>query len=194
MIHAIRVCLELGSKGRKAAAAVLCVLMLGHASAEPATLTGRAVYVDDGDTLILRTEGGQEVNIRLASIDAPEVSHVNRQPGKYGQPFGQAAKRFLSTIVSRREIAATCFEQDRYGRQDCDLFVDGKSVNRAMVAAGMAWANMAARGRYLRDPGMLALQRQAQEQRAGLWAEARPVEPWAWRTACWQRAVCPSAE
>ena len=175
-------------------AAVACWIVLGQAEAAPWTLVGRVVYVDDGDTVILRTEAGQEANIRLSSIDAPEVSHVNRESGRYGQPFGQTAKRYLKSVVDRREVAATCFEQDRYGRLDCELFIDGQSVNRAMVAAGMAWANLAARGRYMRDPAVPELQRTAQEQRAGLWAEPGPVAPWEWRTACWQRAVCPRAE
>jgi endonuclease YncB( thermonuclease family) len=177
-----------------ATAAVAWCIALGQADAAAWTLVGRVVNVDDGDTVIMRTEGGQEANVRLSSIDAPEVSHANREPGRYGQPYGQTSKRYLRSLVDRRDVQATCFEQDRYGRLDCELFVDGQSVNRAMVAAGMAWANLAARGRYMRDAAVPRLQRNAQEQRAGLWADPEPIPPWEWRAACWQRAVCPRAE
>lgn len=182
------------SKRRRAAAAALFAMAFGNVSAAPTSITGRVVYVDDGDTLIVKTATGHEVEIRLASIDAPEVSHANKEAGRVGQPFGQASKHFLATIVGRREVIATCFEEDRYGREDCDLLVDGQSVNREMVAAGMAWANLAAHGRYLRDAEMLSLQRKAQQQRAGLWVDSMPIAPWEWRTACWKRSNCPSAD
>ncbi len=185
-------------RARKGAAlvatAALSLLGLGHATAVPIAIDGRVVYVDDGDTVILRAADGGEVNVRLSSIDAPEVSHVKREPGRYGQPFGQASKHFLARLVAHREVHATCFEQDRYGRQDCELFVDGKSVNRELVATGMAWANMAARGRYLRDPAIPKLELDARQARAGLWSDADPIAPWVWRVDCWQHADCAHAE
>ena len=52
------------------------------------TLTGRVVGVHDDDTLTLRVDR-QQVKVRLAGIDAPELA----------QPYGQKAKQALSNAV-----------------------------------------------------------------------------------------------
>ena len=165
--------------------------MFGNAAAATTELIGRVVYVDDGDTLVLRTSRAQEITVRLSSIDAPEVSHSAQESGRLGQPYGSDSKSFLRGLALHREVAATCFEQDRYGRQDCEVFVEGSSLNRAMVVSGMAWANVAAHGRYLRDPALVQYQRDAQQHRVGLWAGANAMSPWEWRSRCWNEDVCP---
>ena len=52
------------------------------------TLTGRVVGVHDGDTLTLLVVGNQQVKVRLAGIDAPELA----------QPYGQQAKQLLNAV------------------------------------------------------------------------------------------------
>jgi len=164
------------------------------------TLTGRIVSVSDGDTVVMQ-RGRTRFRIRLASIDAPERSHANRP----GQPYGDAAQQFLIGLVQGRIVTARCFEQDHYRRHICDLLLakaamagagddqtGHQTVNRRLVAAGFAWANREAGGKFLRDAAMLALERQARQARRGLWQSVtpRPVPPWQWRYQCWQRKRC----
>lgn len=159
-------------------------------AAAGAMLQGKVVYVDDGDTVILLTHEMQQTKIRLASIDAPESSHTNKQRGRVGQPYANNAQHFLADLVKGQEVSAKCFEQDRYGRSVCEIFKDGRSVNAQLVSSGWAWANQASKGRYLRDKSLVDLERQARAARVGLWAGANPVAPWEWRKTCWEGGDC----
>lgn len=150
-------------------------------------LSGTVEHVLDGDTLRLDARARRERMVRLASVDAPEGS----TPGRPGQPFAQASKRMLADLAQGRRVTAACYETDAYGRDICDVsLADGISLNREMVRAGMAWANMEGRGKYLRDPVLPALQQDARAARRGLWAQDAPMAPWQWRHACWRKGQC----
>jgi micrococcal nuclease len=177
---------------RAGVASALCVL--GVCGATPSNVRAKVVYVDDGDTVVLLTASHQKINTRLSSIDAPESSHVNKEAGRLGQPYSEKAKNYLSAMVKGETVEAQCFEEDVHHRQVCELFLGGKSVNREMVRAGFAWANMAAHGRYLRDKTLTAVEAEARTAKRGLWAGTSPVEPWVWRKACWTQSVCAGAE
>ena len=152
----------------------------------------RIVHVDDGDTVIGLDAGNVQNKVRLASIDAPESSHTNKQTGRVGQPYSQNAKRYLEALVKGKTVGTRCFDVDRYGRLVCELLVDGRSANAEMVRAGWAWANTASGGRFLRDKSLLQLQADAQKSRAGLWAGSTSVAPWDWRKQCWEQGNCPN--
>jgi micrococcal nuclease len=141
----------------------------------------------DGDTVVLR---GWKERVRLASIDAPEMSHGYRQPG---QPFSVQSTNWLTRKVQGKAVTVRCVDEDRYGRQVCNLYLQGEFVNRELVRAGFAWANTA-NARFLRDKSVLDAQKEAQAQHRGLWASAQPTPPWKWREECWRGAVCRSPE
>lgn len=48
---------------------------------------------------------------------------------------------------------------------------------RSQVISGAAWVYE----RYNTDKALTALQKAAQEQGLGLWADSQPVPPWEWR-------------
>ncbi|MFT0531264.1 thermonuclease family protein [Castellaniella hirudinis] len=163
----------------------LCLGLPQSAGAAQAayTIQGRVVQVADGDTLTL-LRGRQRVRVRLASIDAPEIGHSRQRPG---QPYGQAARRALAELVAGKTLALRCYEQDRYGREICDVpLADGRTASQALVAGGLAWANLQGGGKYLRDDTLPGLQRQARQRGLGLWQAPGPVAPWEWRWKCWQ--------
>lgn len=141
----------------------------------------------DGDTVILR--GGKQ-RVRLANIDAPEMSHGY---GKPGQPFAVQSTTWMAKKVEGKEVALRCADQDRYSRRVCVLVLDGEDVNKALVRSGLAWANTA-NPRYLRDRSVLDAQRDAQQARRGLWAQQRPTAPWLWRHECWEGRACSGDE
>ncbi|ABM96921.1 thermonuclease family protein [Methylibium petroleiphilum] len=172
--------------------AFLAVFFAAYAhAAQASAMQGKVVYVDDGDTVVLLTAANEQVKIRLASIDAPESSHTNKERGRIGQPFSDNAKRYLEQLVKGQTVDAQCHDVDRYSRHVCTLTVGRVEVNREMVRAGWAWANTASGGRYLRDAGLPQLQAQAQGARQGLWAGSNPVPPWEWRRQCWESGNCP---
>jgi len=184
--------------------AVACAAAAHGQVQTPYTLTGRIVSVLDGDTVVMQSGriGTQnQTRIRLASIDAPERDHSQYPNPRPGQPYGDAAQKFLADLVQGRIITARCFEEDHYRRHVCDLLLardqsgpatEGQTVNRRLVAAGLAWANQEAGGKFLRDAAMPELQRQARQARRGLWqmSHPRPIPPWQWRARCWRNGRC----
>jgi endonuclease YncB( thermonuclease family) len=175
----------------KALAATLLIAAIStSALARPFDVSGKAVYVDDGDTLVLLVDGKDQMKVRLSSIDAPESSHTNKQTGRVGQPYSDNSGKYLAGLVKGKAVDAHCFEEDRYKRNVCELFVDGKSVNKELVKQGWAWANLSANGRYLRDKSLPELEASARQSKAGLWAGANPVAPWEWRDLCWKQGKC----
>jgi endonuclease YncB( thermonuclease family) len=176
---------------RRAVACRLCwtwlVWLFAACAAQAAsptyTLAGRVVRVADGDTLTLLISGVQH-RIRLASIDAPETGHGRKRPN---QPYGEASRRSLSGLVAGKSVVLRCYERDHYGRDVCDVPLEqGRTASQVQVATGMAWANLQGGGKYLRDRGLLAMERRARDQRLGLWRDKAPVPPWEWRRECWK--------
>jgi endonuclease YncB( thermonuclease family) len=161
------------------------------ASASPFGLAGKIVYVDDGDTVILLVDGHLQRKIRLSSIDAPESSHTPKERGRIGQPYADNSGRYLASLVKGKSVDAHCFEEDKYGRDVCEIFINEISINKEMVRQGWAWANAAARGRYLRDKSLLDLEASARLNHIGLWAGLNPIAPWEWRDECWKQGRCP---
>ena len=151
---------------QKFAAVVAVVALLAASGCAHAELHGKVIRVIDGDTVDVLVDG-HPVRIRLAQIDAPE----------HDQPFGTRSKQQLAAFIYRRNVSVEESGHDRYRRTIGTIFVDGKDVNREMVAAGMAWAFR----RYLKDSRVLELEHAAQLARRGLWIDPAPIAPWIWR-------------
>lgn len=173
---------------------LLCATMMlglpGVSIAAQFNSTGRVVHVNDGDTIVVLINGDTQMNVRMSSIDAPETAHTKQDTGRIGQPYSAKSAEHLSFLVKNQTVDLRCFEADRWARQVCEVFLAGTSVNREMVAAGWAWANRSAKGRYLRDRGLLALEDRARASGAGLWAGNSPIPPWEWRQLCWVQGHC----
>ena len=112
--------------------------------------------------------GGAGVEVRLEGLDCPELA----------QAFGRKAKRFTSGLVSGKTVRLVVTGKDRYLRELAEVFLpDGRSLNRELVAAGLAWWYRA----YSADRTLESLEQSARAARRGLWADADPVPPWNFR-------------
>ena len=131
---------------------------------KPTPWQGKVVAVADGDTItVLR--GRQRVRIRLQGVDTPEKR----------QAFGQQAKRFTTRFVFGKVVRVVPVTTDRYRRTVGEVFVGDRSLNEALVKAGLAWWYR----RYARRAKLLEhLELEARKARRGLWADAKPVAPW----------------
>ena len=137
------------------------------------TLTGRVVSIADGDTLTLLDATNQQHKIRLSGIDAPEKT----------QDFGQKSKSHLSAMAFSKSATAECRKRDRYQREICVVFVEGKDVGLEQIRQGMAWWYQ----QYAKD--QTAQERtdygqaefNAKIHRYGLWNSKNPTPPWEWR-------------
>ena len=134
--------------------------------AHAAEFTGRVVKVADGDSITVLIDKQQE-RVRLLSIDCPEDK----------QPFSTKAKAFTSDLCFGKQVVVNWEKRDRYGRVLGEVLVDGKSVNQALLEAGMAWHYR----EYSKDSELQRLEDDARAAKCGLWADKDPVAPWEWR-------------
>lgn len=56
------------------------------------------------------------------------------------------------------------------------LLPDGRSLNRELVAAGLAW-----RIKESKSKELAKLEKDARRAKRGLWADAKPTPPWTYR-------------
>ena len=139
-------------------------------AAEVQEFTGWVVSVSDGDILTVLHQGKPE-RIRLHGIDCPEKR----------QAFGKRAKQLTSRLTYEKEVTATVFEEDRYGRSIADVMLpDGRVLNHELVKADMCWWY---RKYAPENEALEQLEQEAREAKRGLWAEANPIPPWEWRVA-----------
>jgi endonuclease YncB( thermonuclease family) len=71
----------------------LTLLVVIYAPVFADTLTGKAVKVADGDTIIVLEDDIQH-RIRPQGIDAPEK----------GQPYGDASRKHLASLIAGKEV------------------------------------------------------------------------------------------
>lgn len=131
------------------------------------TFTGRVVRVADGDTITVLV-GQTQRRVRLRAIDAPE---------RPGQPYSEASRRHLASLIAGQIVTVDAPSRDRYGRDLGEVRLNGVSANAAQVEAGYAWHYT----HYSRSVVLAAKERLARINRRGLWADPRPIPPWEWR-------------
>lgn len=139
-----------------------------------AEIQGKVIRVLDGDTIEVKTLPAKivvyevPIRVRLINIDAPEKK----------QPFGRWSTNQLKTLLAGQSVTVSYTQTDRYGRIIGRVFTtNGTDASRFMVQSGAAWVYE----RYNADESLPALQREAREQKRGLWADSNPVPPWEWR-------------
>lgn len=148
-------------------------------------VTGQAVDVFDGDTMLIRADKGNSTfTCRLYGIDTPEKPDAEKGWG--GQPLAFEAESMLLGLVFGRALRIGLTGEQSYGREICvveltDTAAGGASVNLVMIEQGFAWAYR----HYLKIPYLapfIQAEARAREARLGLWrGGALPEAPWDYR-------------
>lgn len=136
-----------------------------------ATLPGKVVSVQDGDTITIFSGASGFRKIRVYGIDCPE----SRQKG------GMEATAFTQKILFLENVTLTVVDKDLYGREVAIVHLpSGKTLNEELVTNGHAWVYSAyckitqcAKWKYQ--------EQKAKKKRVGLWAAKNPTAPWRWR-------------
>jgi len=130
---------------------------------------GKIVKIVDGDTFEFKTTAGEELTVRLAQIDAPEMA----------QPWGPQAKAVFVRLVDSGEVKLRSGGIDGQGRTLAIVHAGEINVNFEMVREGLAWTNP----HYVVDPRLTVLEQAARNGKAGLWSAppGQIVEPEVWR-------------
>ncbi len=121
----------------------------------------------DGDSFFLN---GSEV--RMVGIDAPEGKQTCERQGR-SWPCGEEARAQLAQFIGGRAISCRGDAPDQHGRILGTCTVNGRNLNRDMVAAGFAVSFGAL---YNRE------EREAHDNRRGLWS-GQFQKPQDWRHA-----------
>lgn len=170
-IHTCKLSLQMAA--RLAVLAALALSLFGGAQAQTPNWLGVVVHVTDGDTVYVRSGPGPgpgpgpAVAVRLLGLDAPEIC----------QAGGLASRDALRAWVLHQSVTVEGVGQDSYGRELAKLYIQGQDVGRALVAQGHAWADRQGQQAAPYAPE----QRQARLDKLGLFAQAQPETPRAFR-------------
>ena len=140
---------------------------------QAATLIGKVVGISDGDTIKVLDSNKAEHKIRLMGIDAPEKS----------QAFGSASKQALSNYLYQREVTVEYKKKDRYQRILGKVILDKQDICLTMISDGMAWHYKDYEKEQSKTDRDLYSQAElkARQAKIGLWQDANPVAPSAFR-------------
>jgi micrococcal nuclease len=147
------------------------------------TLSGTVISVGDGDTLTMKTAGGNKT-IRLGCIDAPETKQ---------SPWGDlATKQLKSLLPVGTAISVRSIDVDKYGRTVGEVSSGEKLINLELVSSGHAVVYR----QYLGGCPSTAKRYTAAEDMAKaskliFWSQTCPTMPWDFRrgiqAACAQK-------
>lgn len=149
----------------------LAAPFLARAAGEPplssplAHPAGTVVSCFDGDTLKL----SDRRIVRLAGLDAPEVSHKDKK----AQYYSKQAKIILENLTRGRLVELEfpgVSSKDNYGRLICNLILpDGRSLNEELVSQGAAFFYPHRDLNPQFQDKLLELQTDAINERRGMW-------------------------
>lgn len=142
--------------------------------------------IEDADTVKLMLSGGNTMSLRLAGIDAPEVSHGDAYASNkvfQDQPYGERATEMLEELMASQSSMTAVFDPNAgstYGRTPALLFGDDNvNLNLQLVRQGAA-ASLPfgkASDRIFDARAFNRAQEEAVESETGMWSDA------GWRAA-----------
>jgi endonuclease YncB( thermonuclease family) len=122
--------------------------------------------IHDGDTISV-SRGSAVEDVQLAGIDCPELR----------QSFGARAKGLTERLASGQMVQVRAQGRDDNGRLlGVVILPDGRTLNRELVAAGLAW-----KVKESKNKTVAQLEKDARRAKRGLWSEANPTPPWEYR-------------
>jgi len=160
----------------------IAILLLTFSGSAFADISGKVVAVTDGDTIKVLDSNSVQYKVRLTGIDAPEKA----------QPFGNASRNHLASMVAGKNVRIESSKTDRYGRvlgkvwvqpRDCSSCGKTLDANHAQILSGMAWwYRYYAKEQPPEDRGRYeSAEDEAKKRKLGLWSESNAIPPWAWR-------------
>jgi micrococcal nuclease len=184
MVRALR--MRRGSKWIALSLAIALALSayLSHRSApQPAKelegQTVEVVRVVDGDTIVIRTAGGQQEHVRLRGIDAPELARDDR-PAHF---WGPESTNYLKKRLDRQRVILQIDgteTRDKYGRLLAFVYhPENNCVNLDLVRDGQAYADRRFTS-FMRSQ-LEQAETEARKRGRGLWKDVKAEQMPEWR-------------
>lgn len=153
-----------------------------------------ATFVGDGDTFSAKSDSyatkGEKAKkaggilCRVDSVDAPETEHkgYGSFKGKLGQPYGEEAGKKLQQMILNKEISIRIVrasngdpnEPGLYGRDICQIEVEGANVSTELIRAGAAWLYREYNNYFT---GLETVEANAKAEGRGLFSDPNAVYP-----------------
>lgn len=153
-------------------------------------LRGRVLSVSDGDTIRFRhtpslffqnsiLDKGEKLSevalpIRICTIDTPETAKF----GKSGQPFGDEAKGYLSSMIENKIVYCQLLQADQYGRAVAQVKFGvlpfwQSYIDEKMLKAGLAEVYLGGGAVYGRKgkEAYLEMMESAKSKKKGMWSQ-----------------------
>ena len=131
------------------------------------------ISVGDGDTIRI-SNGSEKLTVRLACIDAPEISQ---------DPYGERSRDFLRNMLPiGTKVTLRVQTIDRYGRSVAEVFTKRGNINESIIEQGHGFVYR----RYLSNCNgsrYRSLERQARKLGLGVWSTSSTgiQRPWDYR-------------
>jgi len=135
----------------------------------------------DGDTCQVTTESGLWFNVRLAGIDAPEISSAKSKSHMASQPLADEARdKLLELIRSGKELKINQLDMDPYNRAVVEIHVGGESVNLKLLELGLA-ERYRGKSKLLDQSRYRKAEQSARLAKRGIWGLKQYQSPSQWR-------------
>ena len=131
------------------------------------------ISVGDGDTIRI-SNGSEKFTVRLACIDAPEISQ---------DPYGERSRDFLRNMLPiGTKVTLRIQTMDRHGRSVAEVFTKRGNINESIIEQGHGFVCR----RYLSNCNgsrYRSLERQARKLGLGVWSTSSTgiQRPWDYR-------------
>lgn len=155
-----------------ALATALCVAWMASDSmaARQAQLTSwepcQFLRAHDGDTFWCTKEDKKVIEVRLQSVDAPELAQ---------KPLGQQAKHALESLMTEGPLEVYCPGQKSYDRLVCAARVNNEDVGTTLLALGLACLDERFKKQDINRAEHLAALEMARAEKVGMWDTPQPV-------------------
>lgn len=165
-------------------------LVSSVSSAPPIQANYQVKKVSDGDTIVVASPTGEEIRVRFACIDTPEVAHSAKEAnstdlGDRNQfLWGTKAKERLDTLIEQGggKVALAIVDTDRYGRKVAEVRLpDGTFTQEVLIKEGLGMVYR----KYIDSCPSASVVEQAEvtakQQQLNIWADSQFIAPWQWR-------------
>ena len=136
---------------------------------------GTVTAVTDGDSFVIKSDEGKFFHVRLHGVAAPEKQ----------QPFGMESLKKLSSKILGKRVRVDFKLTDDLARVLGKVVIEDEDVGLEQLRAGLGWYFTHYINELNDDDRLLYPQAadEAKSSRLGLWGDAKPVSPWAYRVA-----------
>jgi len=147
---------------------LLLILLPAPVSCQTDSLLAvKVVRVVDGDTIQVCCIGWKQEKVRYIGINTPETKHPTKEVEHFGEEASEANRKLVDGKTVRLEFDVQ--QLDKYGRTLAYVYLeDGTFVNARLVEHGYA-AVMTVPPNVKHQELFLKLQREAREEKRGLW-------------------------